>query len=295
MPSPTQPSQLPRRPAASEIPSSSSSSSRIPALLMPYVASGPLTHDEGSLTVITWVQGASANWLVLRYLYALLGGGGGGRSVKEEDEAAEEGQQPGVVLVSFLRDQRFWGDGCAKLGMDLEVLGRSGRFGFVDGLTGSLGGEGGPATTTDGVKKRVDEAAARLSPRRRRVLVVDALDALVATTGISASEAESLMMRLRENAYSTLLTLSADEPLMRAAVRRHQQHQQEHGAATGLEREQAALVLGQAHAANQVVSLRRLDTGAAADVSGVLRVGAAQELLYHVSGDGGVRVFERGA
>lgn len=73
---------------------------------------------------------------------------------------------------------------------------------------------------------------------------------------------------------------------------------------TSLERGQAALVIGQAHAADQIVSLRRLDTGAAADVSGVLRVatrtgggggGDDDELLYHVSGDGSVRVFERGA
>lgn len=77
---------------------------------------------------------------------------------------------------------------------------------------------------------------------------------------------------------------------------------------TSLERAHAALVLGQAHAADQVISLRRLDTGAAADVSGVLRVstrgdgdgsggggGQGEELLYHVAGDGSVRVFERGA
>lgn len=86
-----------------------------------------------------------------------------------------------------------------------------------------------------------------------------------------------------------------------------QQQQQTATATTSLEREQAALVLGQAHAADQVVSLRRLDTGAAADVSGVLRVatraggggggggGDGEELLYHVSSDGSVRVFERGA
>jgi elongator complex protein 6 len=49
-----------------------------------------------------------------------------------------------------------------------------------------------------------------------------------------------------------------------------------------------------------VLSLRLLDTGAAKDVSGVIRIthrGARakdHEYLYHVGGDGGVRVFERG-
>lgn len=113
---------------------------------------------------------------------------------------------------------------------------------------------------------------------------------------------------MAQNVFSTLLTLAADEPLMQAT------QQQQHGAdtssagsartTTALEREHAVLVLGQAHAAEQVVSLRRLDTGAAADVSGVMRIMTrgengdeddGEELLYHVSGDGSVRVFERGA
>ncbi|KAM3504981.1 hypothetical protein MY10362_003216 [Beauveria mimosiformis] len=277
----------------------SSSSFRIPPRLEAYVASGPLARDQGSLTVVTAVQGASANWLVLRYLYALLagGGGGGGRGVEEL----------GVVGV--------------VLGMDLNALCKNGRFAFVDGLTGlcapAIPGRskgiivGGGATTTttkttdsdDVVKACVDAAAARLAAGSRTVLLVDGLDAYVAMgSGSGAAGAASLIMGLRENVYSTLVTLAADEPLvhMQAAA----------GTTTRLEREQAALVLGQAHAADQVVSLRRLDTGAAADVSGVLRVvvgpaaaaaasyedgDGGEELLYHVAGDGSVRVFERGA
>ena len=50
------------------------------------------------------------------------------------------------------------------------------------------------------------------------------------------------------------------------------------------------------------MGLRLLDTGTARDVSGVLRVTRGpegdeleeREFLYFVSGDGGVRVFERG-
>ncbi|KAJ3477996.1 hypothetical protein NLG97_g8694 [Lecanicillium saksenae] len=287
----------------------------MPSLLEPHVASGPLARDEGSLTLVTWVQGASANWLVLRYLYALLGGGG----KAAEDE---EGGVPGVVLVSFLRDAKFWADGCARLGMDLDALRKSGRFSFVDGLTGGGGlyatphapsaGDGviaGSVGQVGAVKTQVEAAVARLyaAAGRRKMLIMDGLDVLVAMTPPgSASETESLLMSLRENVYSTLITLAADEPLMQAAV--HQQHQQQQQGAkmtTSLEREQAALVVGQAHAADQVVSLRRLDTGAAADVSGVLRVATSrgngggadegEELLYHVSGDGSVRVFERGA
>ncbi|EJP64275.1 uncharacterized protein BBA_06657 [Beauveria bassiana ARSEF 2860] len=287
---------------SSSYPRTPSSSSRIPPRLEAYVASGPLARDEGSLTVVTAVQGASANWLLLRYLYALLaggvggGGGGGSRGVEER----------GVIGV--------------VLGMDLNALCKNGRFAFVDGLTGlcapvvpgSSNGiiVGGGATTTttasttdsdNVVKACVDTAAARLTAGSRTVLLVDGLDAYVATgSGSGAAGAASLIMSLRENVHSTLVTLAADEPLV---------HMQAAAQTTKLEREQAALVLGQAHAADQVVSLRRLDTGAAADVSGVLRVvvGPAataanygdgdegEELLYHVAGDGSVRVFERGA
>ena len=77
---------------------------------------------------------------------------------------------------------------------------------------------------------------------------------------------------------------------------------------TSLEKEHAAFSVALAHDSHLIISLRKLDTGAARDVSGVLRItpGAGneggdvdaiveeRELLYFVTGDGGVRVFERG-
>ena len=60
-----------------------------------------------------------------------------------------------------------------------------------------------------------------------------------------------------------------------------------------------------AHQARLLVGVRELDTGAARDVSGVVRVNRGggedaqeveeREFLYFVGGDGGVKVFERGA
>lgn len=71
---------------------------------------------------------------------------------------------------------------------------------------------------------------------------------------------------------------------------------------TTLEKQHAWFALNLAHEAHTLFSLRLLDTGAAKDVSGVIRItrggcrpdGKDQEYLYHVGGDGGVRVFERG-
>ena len=77
--------------------------------------------------------------------------------------------------------------------------------------------------------------------------------------------------------------------------------------ATPLESEHAALVIGLAHRARSVMQLRTLDTGAAKDVSGVLRISRGgglntnekesleeREVLYFIQRDGGVRVFGRG-
>lgn len=75
------------------------SSSRIPHLLEPYLELPP----EGSLTLLTSILGANANWLVLRHLYSYLRGASG------------EDKDTGVVLVSFLRDGAFWRDGAAKM------------------------------------------------------------------------------------------------------------------------------------------------------------------------------------
>lgn len=95
-----------------------------------------------------------------------------------------------------------------------------------------------------------------------------------------------------QKTHATLLTVAADEPLVSSQT-------------TMLEKEHAAFVLALAHEAEAVLSLRMLDTGTAKDVSGVLRItrggGAVldrtideHEYLYHVGGDGGVKVLERG-
>lgn len=93
-------------------------SSKIPPLLEPYLALPP----EAALVLVTGVLGASPNWLVLRFLYSYLrgvgspasgpgtsglDGGGGGGGTRESDV--------GVVLVSFMRDGRFWRDGAGRM------------------------------------------------------------------------------------------------------------------------------------------------------------------------------------
>lgn len=84
---------------------------------------------------------------------------------------------------------------------------------------------------------------------------------------------------------------------------------------TPMDTETSAFVVGVAHQARLVLGVRRLGTGWAGDVSGVVRVtrgGGSQgeeddgdglrredveegEWLYHIGGDGGIKVWARGA
>lgn len=91
--------------------------SRIPPTLIPYIAIPP----QGSLELVTSVLGASANWVILRYLFAALNNArdkSGPRTARyaASDEAQmsqiapyeTDGTSVAVVLVSWMRDLEFW-------------------------------------------------------------------------------------------------------------------------------------------------------------------------------------------
>ncbi|KAK7440718.1 hypothetical protein CaCOL14_013075 [Colletotrichum acutatum] len=276
---------------------------RIPHLLESYLA----LPSEYAQILLTSVLGASTNWLVLRYLYTYL---------RKLNAAAEEGtasalqsEDVRVVLVSFMRDFAFWKEGAGRLGLDLEGLGRSGKFVFVDGLSGLFSSPHQAPPTTATPKGRRIIRGARLADIQREldgaisdvstadaktVLIVDQPDLLLAASGedLTGLALRDMLLGVQEKVHASIITVAADEPLIAAQT-------------TTLEKEHASLVLGLAHAAETVIGLRLLDTGNASDVSGVLRVTAGgggeedraveeTELLYFVGGDGSVKVFGRG-
>ncbi|RAL10607.1 uncharacterized protein BO97DRAFT_372395 [Aspergillus homomorphus CBS 101889] len=141
------------------------------------------------------------------------------------------------------------------------------------------------------------------------LLILDAPDLLLAATGpnkgVGATEMSDWVMGLQQYVHATVMTLAADSPLI------HNTSAFGHQMATPLETEHAAFAIGSAHRAHMVMQLRNLETGAARDVSGVLRVskGGAwgqrdnadedgvweeREVLYFIQRDGGVSVFGRG-
>ncbi|KAF2170360.1 hypothetical protein M409DRAFT_19180 [Zasmidium cellare ATCC 36951] len=101
------------------------------------------------------------------------------------------------------------------------------------------------------------------------------------------------LLPLRAQAHATILSTAADIPLLSPTT-------------TPLETSAAEFLIVAAHSARVVMGVRELETGAARDVSGALRVTRGggwegdgeeveeREMLYFVGRDGGVRVFGRG-
>lgn len=107
--------------------------SRIPALLQPYVQLPP----QASLILLTGVLGATTNWLTIRFLHAALGaqrpaGHGSSQAAKDEVtgyasystekanagiDKTDENAKVAVVLVSWLRDWEFWRTECRRAGV----------------------------------------------------------------------------------------------------------------------------------------------------------------------------------
>lgn len=78
----------------------------LPPLLTPYVSALP----QSSLTLVSSVLGATGNWLLLRYLYAVLSSSSGANATfgAGTDGLENDAKKRKVVLVSFLRGWDFW-------------------------------------------------------------------------------------------------------------------------------------------------------------------------------------------
>ena len=101
---------------------------RIPTILQPFIQ----VPSEHSLHVISHVLGASANWLIIRYLCAILGNGNHGRqhdasvvdyldgSMATNNTLNDEGNLVAVVLVSWMREWEFWQTETRRAGVSAQ-------------------------------------------------------------------------------------------------------------------------------------------------------------------------------
>ncbi|KAL8733638.1 MAG: hypothetical protein Q9166_002048 [cf. Caloplaca sp. 2 TL-2023] len=254
----------------------------IPPLLSSHLY---LIPPEGSLTLITSVLGASANWIILRHINAFL--------KSSSSIPRDPSINTAVIFVSWLRGHDVWKDGARRLGLNFS---KNGKVTFVDALQSGLGlQDPGIRELEKVLLKAIDDAKATST---RVLLVLDGIDFLLAATEAGADDVLNIIWELREYVHATIVSASADYPLIQAQN-------------SPLELNHAAFVMSVAHQARVIWGVRGLDTGSARDVSGVLRItkGPAveedeetdrdeieeKELLYFVAGDGGVEVFERGS
>ncbi|KAL1583319.1 hypothetical protein WHR41_08066 [Cladosporium halotolerans] len=255
----------------------SSHRNRTPSALEPYLD----LPAEQSLVLLTNTLGCSANWLTSRFAASAIN---------------DPSSSTSVLLVSWMRDLVFWKDELRRAaGIDVS---RTPSFHFLDLLSESLSPN---PTSVSALEKKITTAitqATASNTTTKTLLILDYPSLLLATTPtITSIVLSNLLLALRSHpsVLSTLLTTPADGPFVSASL------PDVNVAPTPVESESAAFTVQQAHAACTVLSVRELDTGAARDVSGVLRVtkggdGDAEvkewEGLYLVGRDGGVKIVE---
>ena len=272
--------------------------------LAPYLSPTPQ-----SLTIITSVLDPSANWLLLRYIYAARHG-------VDDIDSSSNASQPQidshgvrkVVFISLAQSLDVWREIGRKCAVDINALLKNGFLHYVDGL----GASPQPTDTNPALAKGItnlvlSNTSNDLSAIQKSVeivsipgtlLILDGLDILLASGASPSTTLPSLQntlmtIRSHANIHATIVTAAADAPLLHS-VTSH---------ATPLETAHRSFVTGLAHQADWVVQVRGLDTGPARDVSGVVRVsrgGACDEdeeggeSLYQWKQDGSVRVWGRG-
>lgn len=289
----------------------------LPPLLTPYLSLPRSSSYESSLILLTSVLGAGTNWILLRYLSSLLSGTEGNQTGNGDGNGNGDGETK-VVFLSFMRDMNFWREGARKINLDLDKATLQKRFLFIDGLTSLYLPQTQPPASGSGIMLKnpllptitqtLNTAITTLSSSspsqpQKIVLIIDNSDYLLASSASPTitQDLNSLLLTLREKVHSTILTISIDTPLLSPSSSSSSQ--------TPLETNTSTFTTSLAHEASLILSTRLLDTGAARDVSGVLRITTGgnpveevgdeggieeKELLYFVNGDGSVRVFERG-
>lgn len=159
----------------------------------------------------------------------------------------------------------------------LDITRHSKLFTFIDAFS--------TAVTLDSLLDSLPD-----DPTTKPLLILDTPTLHLATN--PTDSLTTFLLHLRSKSHATILASNVDLPLLQTS--------------TPLEVATANFLTTQAHAARMVMGVRELETGAAKDVSGVLRVTkggdwdeegelvAEKELLYLVQRDGNVKVFNRG-
>lgn len=192
---------------------------------------------------------------------------------------------------------------------------KSNRFIYIDGLTyagiettSSLPAKGLKSLALEDLSDAISQALQAIRTQvadqeghaAGSTVIMDGLDFLLASQpGVDGMRLQQFVAKALAMSQSLIISCNADSPLV---------HNRDESASP-LEREHAAFITTMAHQARLVFQLRGLDTGAARDVTGVVRVSNGgnycdnrdttpaldeSEWLFQCKGDGSVRVWARG-
>ena len=159
----------------------------LPPLLSRYT-----DQPSGSLTLLTSTLGATASWIVLRFVFAALQTPG---YTSSNDGSTADGRsgETRVVLVSWLRDINFWKDGGRKLNINYQ------KVHIIDALTRGMGsGLSVLAKVEETIMQAIHDAAKGTQREERVLLVLDGLDLMLASTSCPISKALEMIGDFRE-------------------------------------------------------------------------------------------------
>ncbi|KAK6435209.1 hypothetical protein LTR95_008604 [Oleoguttula sp. CCFEE 5521] len=151
--------------------------------------------------------------------------------------------------------------------MGIDVFRSSSNFTFLDCLSDAPTPPHSPELAK--TQKRIFQAIGSASADRKILLILDTptlLFSLAPETTSSDLNRMLLALRDHERMHSTIIALPSDLPYVSAAT-----PNADH-VPTPLETAHAGFTMQQVHLARLVLGCRELDTGAARDVSGVLRI-----------------------
>jgi elongator complex protein 6 len=138
--------------------------------------------QPGHLSLVTCVLGASASWFSQSLLSKII-------------TSSSSDTTTIVIHISFIHEAGFHRDCVRKLGVDLAQHTRSGRYCFIDGLSGLLlppaPSQKGCVTLANGLQALGADIKARIRKEaegKKAYLLVENPDVLLAAGGFSAME-----------------------------------------------------------------------------------------------------------
>ncbi|KAK9475832.1 hypothetical protein V1514DRAFT_370194 [Lipomyces japonicus] len=252
-------------------------------------------NNSSHLILVTESKATSASWLLQHYIKAGL---------SSSPHVSDSNDHRKIVLVSFLQDQHFHFNCLRKYGIDLTA--KKSSFSFVDGISNFFSDGDNKANGLTTLYLRASRSSSwseqltnvlrdLSTDESKPLLIIEGIDVLIPLQVLSASDILNFIFDLYKSSSTIVVSMRHSPDLQNTFTQIGAQHG---NLLSSLQR--------QSHA---VISLRPLITGAAEDVTGLIRIvrgGAAVQTpqfdvtvdeFHYFVGEGnlsGVKIFEKG-